>query len=429
MPRVRDPRVLRRTAALFAAALAVRVAAAAVFGIGGPPVEDEIDYVAIAESVARGEGLQIPDALLPARTAFRPPLLPLLLAPVVSLGGGVLALRCVSIVVGALAAPLAYRALRRTSLGEAALWVGAALAVWPPSVYLSLRVLAEPLAMALMLLCLAVTPDAADTSRSARKSFLAGALAGLSVLARPGGLFAAGFLAFARGTWRGALVFLVGLALALAPWVARNWALHGRPLLTTHTGVTLVGANSQAAADAEWPGKWLPPRVVYPPEEAPDAGPARAVWQSTLSDASGMWGWRDLTEEASDRRFTADALGWVREHPGDASVLVLWKLVRLFDPDQHSGKDDAPLKRFLGWATFGPVLVLAAAGLVVARRDRTLRPWLLVLAGTVATTAVFYGDVRMRNPADPSLLAFAAAAVVRLRERLRPSAGAPPAGR
>lgn len=405
---MRDSATVRRTFALFAAALLVRAAAAAATGIGGPPVEDEIDYVRIAHQVAEGNGFVLPWSASDGwglwgavpetpRTAFRPPALPAVLAPLALLGGDVVAMRWVSIFVGALAAPLAYRALRRTSLGERALWVGAALAAWPPAVYLSLRVLTEPLAQAFLLGSMAVRDDDDRRFWPGARSVLAGALAGASVLARPAGIVAGVLLAFCRGSLRRTAWFAAGLAVVVGPWVVRNAAIHGRPLLSTNTGVTLVGANSAAAASAEWPGKWLPPDVVYA-----QAGQPPDLW---------MWGWSDLTEAESDRRFTSDAVDWTFANPGAACALAAKKVVRLFDPDQHSAKPDAGLKRLLGWATFAPVLVLAAVGLARARGDPAMRPWLAVLAATLIVTVVFYGDVRMRSPADPTLLAIAALGV------------------
>ncbi|MCE9638149.1 MAG: hypothetical protein K8T90_20800 [Planctomycetes bacterium] len=400
---MRLPPVLRACLLLFATALVVRVGAALVLGIAGAPVEDEIDYVALARSLASGRGFSFVPAgfeHLEPRMAFRPPLLPLLLTPVTWLGGGVAAMRCVSIVCGALVPVFAYLGLRRTSLGERARWVGVLLAFWPTGVWLSIRVLAEPLAAALILGAIAVPPDDAAHPR---RSALAGALAGLSVLARPASIVVAALLAGTRGGRTRALWFAAALTVVVAPWAVRNAAIHGRPLLTTNTGVTLVGGNSAASLTSAAPGRWLTPDVTY-------AGAANApdLW---------MWGWSGETEESSDRRFAADAIAWTTGHPADAARLAAWKFVRFFDPDQHSAKPDAALKRAIGWATFAPVLLFALAGLWLSRGDPALLPWALLLAGTLATSLVFYSDTRMRSPADPAFAAFAAVAAARLVRR------------
>jgi hypothetical protein len=118
-----------------------------------------------------------------------------------------------------------------------------------------------------------------------------------------------------------------------------------------------------------------------------------------------MWGWSTLSEEASDRRFAGDAVRWVVAKPGRAAKLAFWKLVRLFDPDQHSEKADADAKAWIGWLTFAPVLLLVVLGLGAWRTEL---PWTMLVLGTIATALIFYGDVRMRTCADPALLVFAA---------------------
>lgn len=397
--------------ALFLIALAVRVAAALVTGIGGGPVEDERGYSLLAESLARGDGFLLPlppgpeFADVAARTSFRAPLWPLVLAPVSALGGGVVAFRIVAMLIGAAAAPLLWIVLRRTALRDVAFWTALAFAASPPAVFLSLRALSEPLAAALTLCALAVPPD--DPGR-ARRSALAGVFLGLAVLTRPAALLPAVALCAARGGWRRGLACLAACLLVVAPWVARNAAIHGRPLLTTNSGVTLVGANCESALRADFPGKWLPPERAY-------AG-------SPTAPDLGMWGWRTLSEEASDRRFTADAVAFVTADQGAAARLVWHKLVRFVDPDTRSEKTDAAAKRILGWITWLPLFLLACAGLVPSiRGDPSLRPFAWLLGGVLATSLVFYADARMRSAADPALFAFAAAAVVLVaRARLGP---------
>lgn len=388
---------------LFAAALVLRLSAAFVLGVGGPPVEDERGYVALAHSLAEGRGFELPiadrvdvvDRPVAPRTSFRAPLLPLVLAPFAAASGSVPLLRVVCLVIGALGAPLLWLAVRAELPARLSLCVALAYAAWPPSVYLSLRVLSEPLGQALLLASVVVLVVARDRDGARGLPAWAGALAGLAVLARPAALPVAALLVLANRGWRRGLVFAAALLLVLTPWIARNAALHGRALITTNSGVTLVGGNCGAALEAAQPGKWVAPDVAY-------AGRADAP------DLS-LWGWSELTEEASDRRFRDDALRFVRRNPGAAVRLSAWKLVRLFDPDPHSSKGDALWKRLLGWLTTAPVLALALIGLAAARvgAPRVTPPWPLLILGTVLVAAVFYGDTRMRTAADPALLVLA----------------------
>ena len=319
---------------LFALALVVRLAAGLWTGLDREPVEDERGYIETARFVA-GHELKALNPLEPfsgyamwrafpgqkspvRRVSFRAPVVPYLFAPVAAAGGGFAGMRLMSILLGAFGPPLLFLALRNSPLGTHAWWPAAAYALWPPAIYLSVRALSEAPSQALFLGSLAVM-----AFTSTRAAVGSGALAALSVLARPAALIPAALLSFATGSRKRFLVFVVAFVAVMAPWQIRNWVLHGRPLLTTNTGVTLVGGNSQAAFDAEHPGKWVPPERVYAADDLnrPDLG---------------MWGWSVLPEETSDRRFAADALKWVGENPGAAAQLCFWKVVRLFDPDPHS---------------------------------------------------------------------------------------------
>ncbi len=401
-------KLVRSLLVVFAVALAVRVAAAVFLGIDGPARGDERGYALLAQSLAAGEGLRLqlpkewlisyPVFGLPEPRAFRAPLLPAVLAPVAALGGGLAAMRCVSLALGAACAPLLLLAARRLLSERAAFVAALAYALWPPLVHLSLYALSEPLSMVLLLPAIGLT---ANKERGPCGAAIAGVLAGLAILARPAVLLSALLLAPAAGSRRRALVLGACLVATLAPWLLRNAVVVGSPVLTTNSGVTLVGANNEGAARAEVPGKWWPPEEVYPTDgNGPDLG---------------MWGWCELTEVESNRRFASDAMTWVRSHPTDALALTGWKLVRLFDPDPRSAKPDAWWKALVGWLTLTPVLVLALLGLRdLARRPRAWQPWAAPLVGTLITALIFYGDTRMRTAADPTLLLLAAAGGMRV---------------
>jgi len=236
----------------------------------------------------------------------------------------------------------------------------------------------------------------------------------LAVLARPAALLAALLLVPTTGSRRRSLALALGLVAAMAPWLMRNWVVVGSPVLTTNSGVTLVGANCEAALHAKVPGKWLSPDRVYSSHDLdkPDLG---------------MWGWSELGEVESSRRFAAHALGVVRSQPGRWLTLTGWKLVRLFDPDPRSQKPDAWWKAIVGWLTVTPVLVLVLVGCWdIRRRPRAWLPFLAPLIGTLLTAAIFYGDTRMRTAADPTLLLLAAAGVLELARRARAGTQPPP---
>jgi len=415
----------RTVALLFLLALAARLGTGLWTGLDRQPVEDERGYVDTARSVATDHGFALdrffdvnthalvnyedahgPSFPLPDMRelrSFRGPVVPLLFSAFASNPAknwrepsrDLAPMRLIALLLGALGPALLFLALRNSPLGDRAWWPAAAYALWPPAIYVSQRAISEAPSQALLLGAMATL-----CIPRPRNGAFAGAFAALSVLARPSALIPAGLLMFATGTKKRAALFLAAFIVVMSPWVIRNWTIHGRPLMTTNSGVTLVGGNIQAALDQEHPGKWVPPERVY-------------AARSDIPDR-GMWGWSNLSEEASDRRFTSDALTWIRENPASAARLEFWKLVRLFDPDQHSEKPDAASKAWIGWLTFAPVLLLAILGLGAWRVEL---PWTMLLLGTIATALIFYGDVRMRTCADPALLVFAAHGASRFVKR------------
>jgi len=405
---------MRRTPAalaVFLLAVAARGALLLAAGPGSRLVEDEREYAAVAGSLARGEGFGFDAAGLAAGgaevrarlVAFRAPLLPLVLAPVHALtGGSPAALRTLSCLVGALAAPLALGLALRAGAGpRAAAAAGVAVALWPSHAWLSVRVLSEGLDSVLLL--------AAADLLIRRRHAAAGAALGLAVLCRPGGLPSVAlvaavvpFLAAPGVRLRAAATVLFAAAAVVAPWALRNASVLGRPVLVTSSGVTMLGGNCDASLVSDFPGKWRPPSEAWTGAGAPDLG---------------MYGWSALGEDASDARFAAAAREWAASDPGRAARLAGWKAVRFLDPDQHSEKPDARWKALLGWISWGPALLVVAAALAAGCRARGPAWWIAaaMLAGHLATALVAYGDARARAPVEPVLLALLAAPFVGAR--------------
>jgi hypothetical protein len=412
-------------------ALLARAAVVLAFD-GGPsrPLEgDERGYAAVAGSLARGEGFGFdivgftPGGVLEERRllAFRAPLLPAVLAPVHFVSGGSpAALRWACVLLGALAAPLAFGVAERITGRRAAWYAGVAVALWPSHAWLSARVLSEPLDSVLLL---------AGADLLVRKRWIPGGAAfGLAVLCRPGGLIAS-FLAVFEGACseergrrlRPFLISLLAMAAVVTPWVVRNQKVLGRPLLVTSTGVTLYGGNCRAALEHEFPGKWVTPEMA---REWPDPGLDESTSRELLrrGDQSvklfarpdpdlGMYGWSYLDEERSDARFSSLAWGFIERSPADAARLALWKVVRFLDPDTHSDKGDSRLKSILGWISWGPALLLVLLALWKGRRlkEPEWRLGLALLLGHLLAAVIAYGDARMRAPIEPALLALLAA--------------------
>ncbi|HEU4396140.1 MAG TPA: hypothetical protein VFS92_11300 [Planctomycetota bacterium] len=396
----------RGAAIAFTVALAARAALLLASGDDpGRPLEgDERGYAAVAGSLARGDGPgftvegRLASGLLVEKRmeAFRAPLLPAVLTPVhAAADGSPAALRWACAVLGALAAPLGFAVASRLGGARAGWIAGIAIALWPSHAWLSARVLSEPLDALLLL--------AGADLISRHRPAAGGAVLGLAVLCRPGGLLPAVLAVAAAASaeesgrrLRPLVLGLAALAAVVLPWVLRNSSVVGAPVLATTSGVTLLGGNCDAALAAEAPGKWVPPERAWRGPGGPDMG---------------MYGWSDLGEAASSERFATRAREWVAAHPADAARLAGWKAVRFLDPDTRSEKDDAWLKAMLGWASWTPLLLAVVLALSQAARrgEPEVRAAAALLLGHLAVALVAYGDARMRAPVEPALIALLAA--------------------
>jgi 4-amino-4-deoxy-L-arabinose transferase-like glycosyltransferase len=379
-------------------ALALRLSVTAWRGFDRKPEKDEWSYSEIAGHVAAGEGIWFEvtrevggEPVTRRLFSLRPPLYPVILGGLyAATGKNVAAGRALSALLGALAVGAFFLWAESLYGRRRALLLALAFAAWPAHLWVSGELLTEPLFMLL------VVGSLGALGRG--RTLLAGVLLGLAVLTRPSGLLlllpAGLFVLSAPRRIRGLALLVVPVVLLLAPWVARNTAIHGRPLLTTNMGVTFLGGNSERSLSASPPGRWHLPEDVLEGDPPP----------------MGYYGWPELTERENDRRFLALGLEWVKEHPGRWLRLVLRKGVRFFDPDQHSSKPDHRVKAVAGWVTFGPLLLLALLGLAKARRRELLLP-LGLIAVQLATALVFYGDARVRLPAIPGFLLVAMAGI------------------
>jgi 4-amino-4-deoxy-L-arabinose transferase-like glycosyltransferase len=243
---------LRRLWIVLAIALVVRLAAAGA--PSRPLVSDERDYDALARGLAR-EGEYAEDG---RPTAYRAPGYPLFLAGAYLVAGpDPRAVRVVQAVldVGAVALVYAIAAAIQPAAGLAAALVWA---LYPPAVIYARLILPETL-FTFLLLFWTLLAVRAPWERAWAMAAL-GAGVGLLAWVKPASLLLLLTLPLApwsRGLERGgephprllraAIPLLLGAAVAVAPWVARNARVMGAPVFTTGAGpVLLIGSQPGA---------------------------------------------------------------------------------------------------------------------------------------------------------------------------------------
>lgn len=223
----------------------------------------------------------------------------------------------------------------------------------------------------------------------------AGLLLGAATLVRSNGFVLVPVLALlGRAGWRGTGVLVLGTALAIAPWTARNFVqMDALVPVASYVGTGLSGTfNEQARTRTDFPGAWVSPRHVH-----------KDVHNS------------DMTELEKQRELSRRAREHALDHPGyavEAGARNALRILSLTDLDWHRGTTEAlSLPRWIGpfaAAGFWVLLLIAAFGAATRRAPLVL---LLGPALLLATAVLLGGEMRYRAPIIPFLLPFAAAAL------------------
>jgi 4-amino-4-deoxy-L-arabinose transferase-like glycosyltransferase len=355
-------------AAVFSVALLVRCAFVLVIDVkpiaGGDP------------GVYKETALHIRSEGIPYSSeghAFRPPLYPYFVA----LAGaeGERGLFLAQAAVGALSAALLYGCLRRW--GESTALVGAFLFIAHPlMLFYAEQTLTESVYISLLLAATWFSLRALDGGLG--WCVASGAAMGLAVLCRSeavvvSALFLAGLGMFKRGPL---VRRLAGVALAtataagvVAPWLVRNCAVVGGPVLATEGGYTLYLGNNPEATGG-----------YYVLKDAPEE----------LSTG----------ELARDRYYKDRAIDYLFNHPATWGSLLLKKQRWLWASHGNWILDSADL-------LFAP-LAVGGLALAVWKKERWVTSYFLLapVVSMLLIASVFIGQVRFRTSSYPFLIAF-----------------------
>ena len=384
------------------------------------PIYDAADYLRLGVSIAQGHGFGVTRyAAGGGPTALRPPLYPMFLAAVIKLTAGSqpairlaqAALGTVTVAATALAAHLVWG--RRVAL--VTLFAGA---LYAPLVLLGGAELSEWLSVMLQM-CAVAAGLLSRRVPSRWAAAAAGALAGLSILARPNSAaFLPALMVLAtppgaparppRGRLVPAALVLALCVLTLVPWTVRNVLVMGRLVpVTTQAGYVMAGVyNSAARDDTQYPASWRSPL--------------------TLPATSAIYRDRALREVQVDERQRAVALDFIRANPVYPLHVAAWNIAYMSglraDYLAASVRGEMALgdrSAVLAVVGFLPFAVVALAG-AFTRRAREA-PWSLWAVGILPVTATMFlqGTARFRSPADPFIVVLAALALAAAGDWLR----------
>ena len=238
----------------------------------------------------------------------------LLAATFLLFGASVPTAQVVAFIAGLLTIGLTYLLAREFGRLRPALWAAALVAIEPDLIVSTGLVASEnfylPSLLAALLLMLRALRG---TPRWPALALLGGMLFGVSLLVRSTGVILVPLLAlipvlqWSRQWRRGLLTaagFLLGAALVVSPWIARNAQVMGAPVLSTNGGIALWWGNNLNASGG------FPLSTTNPTQD--------------LSSIQA--------ELASNRYYSAQAKSFIVEHPRRWLALAAPKFVFLFGP-------------------------------------------------------------------------------------------------
>ena len=396
-----------RTFVLWAAVagIAARLAFGLLYWVGEPLNRDEVEYLSLARNLAAGRGYDFDDYVKqgPVVPFGRAPGYPVFLA--LTGGGGnsfdalPASVKIAQAIAGGAGVLLIALAAFRLGGRRAAIAAAAIAAVHPPLTWVAGYAYSEavfwPIGLALAL----VTSHLLEARTSGWPVALGvGAFTGIAILVRAATLLFVP-IAIAWMLWkrqpRNAAVFVVGLALVLGPWTARNVAVHGRfVLVASDGGVTLwTGNNALATGEGDMA-----------------ANPHLKLANQALRAAHP-----GLTEEELEPIYYRESVGWMLDHPHAFAWLVLKKAFYTVVPIGPSYRLHSTKYYLASVMTLAALVPLAIYGAwrLGAARARLAGMWLLA-AAAFATCLVFFPQERFRIPVlDPALILLASGAFVR----------------
>lgn len=405
-----DRRFVRITLAIVVVSVAARLAV--VVPRIGREADDPDHYLTLAKSISEGRGF----TLSKTPTAYRPPLYPILLAPLIvhldpirvfpKIWGplGIYPLTwpiaVLHLMLGAATVSFTMTAARRWGLPTIGVAIaGLVVALDPLLVSQSRSIMTETLAAALLAWALAAS------GKDGWPGVIETAIAfGFAALCRPSLLACAGvailIAAISRSdTWRPRLaragVSVAILGAILSPWAIRNRLTIGEFVwTTTHGGYTLALANNEEYYRDVLHGNH---GEIWSDE-------SREGWSRTIAiETDG------LTEPEADRAIASRTWALIRSHPRDFLRASLARIGRFWAVSPSSMVYGVKVRVASATWTI-PVFALALLGL--SRRDGWTGPGgvaIAMIVGLSCVHLVYWTDMRMRAPLTPAIALMAGA--------------------
>lgn len=212
------------------------------------------------------------------------------------------------------------------------------------------------------------------------------------------------------------LSFLAAVALMLAPWLIRNEVQLGGAVLSTQQGGTLAGSYCNQTFDPA-----SPTYGGFSPVCALGLTGVIVLWDKPPDTRTG-W-----TEVTVDRALTSSGEHYARQHLGQLPSVVLAREGLAWGLSNYSGELQVAVSEgrsrtieqvtvVLYWV-FIP-FVLLGAGVLARTSWRRFLIVMVPILGVTINVAIFYGSIRFRVAAEPSLMVLVAVGIVTVLGRL-----------
>ncbi len=387
---------------------------------------DEREFVSVAQHLARGEGY--------VSTSFRTnPVLPIYLSLVFRIfGESYVVARAGQCVLGALTCVILQRITSLLVSPLAGLLGGLLLAVYLPHVYLAGVFYVDSW---LTFFCALSVYLAANTMNARAHLGLAlacGICLGLTGLTRANFLTYLPCVCLAwfyarRCRWQRQLaacfLLVVGCALTILPWAARNYVLYRRPILISSGFYTMLWRGNNPLATGGPDDRifmWNTPDWQKRLEKLPVDQQRVLREQYQLVDRLLVQHPHSVDDPylATDDVLKPLAIESVVSHPGRTLLLMIRKVRTLFSAfsgTETTNQDTSSRNRLLAQLSFYPILALATIGAAMGwPRRRELALIYLLIAAVIGSYALLTACTRFRLPIDPYLILFASIPLARL---------------
>jgi 4-amino-4-deoxy-L-arabinose transferase-like glycosyltransferase len=363
-----------------------------------PPTNDSLEYHLIAQNLVQGKGYMINGQ----QTAFRAPFLTYLTAGIYLLFGvNFIAARLVIIIFSVVLVWGIYELARTLSNHRVGLWSAFIAAFWIHFVLYGTRIFTEiPYTLFAILAVLMVIKYIKNSRFSVL--ILAALFFALAILTRPVGLFLFGVVTVylilrirTRKNIRRVIVMAGLTLLFIFPWTVRNYIVFHRIIpVTSASGLVLWISNNHYVA--HHPMRW-----------------GGYVGFEQLPGASAFVSPDEMKRTDYSIAFTKEFL---KEYPGDIPLLLWNKTKRFWSPDIVTRSP----RNWIIEYSYVILLIFALAGIIYTIRSKfpgTIWLWIIIIANFIPSL-IYWAGHRIRLPAEPALIIFAAIILDYVRVRL-----------